>query len=64
MPKTKPKVRLSGRDGNVFSIMGAAGRALREAGYTKEEIAKYTEEATSGDYDHAIQVTMRWCDVR
>lgn len=47
-------------DGNAFSIMAHAGRALRKAGATPAEIAQYRAEATSGDYDNLLRVTMDW----
>lgn len=58
--KRKPVVQLIGMDGNAFSIMGRVTRALRGAGYTKEEIDRYTADATSGDYNHLLAVTMEW----
>jgi hypothetical protein len=58
----KPKLRLIGKDGNAFSIMGRAKNALIEAG-REEEIEEYMEEATSGDYDHLLRVTMKWFEV-
>lgn len=61
--KEKPFVQLSGEDGNVFFIMGRCRKALKRAGYTEEELARFVEEMTSGDYDHALQVAMKWCDV-
>jgi len=61
--KEKPEITLTGANGNAFNIMGIAARALRKAGYTKEEIEKYREEAMSGNYDNLLQVTMRWCNV-
>lgn len=58
----KPVVRLIGTDGNAFAIMGKVARALRQAG--KPELVKpYMEEATSGDYDHLLQITMKYVDV-
>lgn len=50
-------------DGNVFSIMGATRKALRRAGASQAELDEYTAEVTSGDYDHALQVTMRWVNL-
>ncbi len=59
----KPVVQLIGSDGNAFAIMGKVARALRLAG--KPELVKpYMEEATSGDYDHLLQVTMKYVDVQ
>lgn len=58
----KPQVRLVGEDGNAFAILGRVIRALREAGYSAEEIGRYQAEATSGDYDHLLRVTLEWVD--
>jgi hypothetical protein len=63
MPKFDVDVQLVGRDGNAFAIMGAVSKALRRAGATAEEIAKYREESTSGDYDNLLRVAMKWVRV-
>jgi hypothetical protein len=54
------QVQLSGEDGNAFAILGRTTGALRQAGLAQEEIDDYFAEATSGDYDHLLQTTMRW----
>ena len=59
---SKPKLKLVGEDGNAFSILGRAKRALIEAG-RENEIQEYMEEATAGDYDHLLRVTMEWFEV-
>ena len=46
--------------GNAFAILGRTTGALRRAGLPQEEIDDYVAEATSGDYDHLLQTTMRW----
>ena len=51
-PHTKPTVKLIGRDGNAFSIMGRVKKALIGAGADKWYIDGYVEEATAGDYDN------------
>lgn len=56
-------VQLSGTDGNAFAIIGAVRKALRSAGVTPSEVAEFTNEATSGDYDHVLQTCMRWVNV-
>ena len=56
------EVQLTGEDGNAFAIMGAVTRALRRAGYS-DKIEEYQKEATSGDYDNLLQVTMKWVTV-
>jgi hypothetical protein len=57
-------VKLVGEDGNAFAILGRVRQAMKRAGVPQDLIEKYTKEATSGDYDHLLQVTMRWVDVR
>lgn len=62
-PEFKPELELAGQDGNAFFILGRASKALRKAGADKEYIDKYTEEATRGDYDNFLSVTMGYFDV-
>ncbi|WP_319406285.1 hypothetical protein [uncultured Desulfosarcina sp.] len=62
-PETKPTVKLVGHDGNAFSIMGRVKQALKRAGADKEYIDRYLSEATSGDYDHLLVVSMGYVDV-
>ena len=57
-------VRLVGEDGNAFAILGRVTRALKQAGISHEERDEYWDEATSGDYDHLLQTTMRWVNVQ
>ena len=63
MAKYQVKVRLSGMDGNAFSIMGRVQDALRKAGATREEIDQYFAESTSGDYDNLLRVACKWVEV-
>lgn len=63
MEKQKPTVKLTGEDGNAFYILGAVSKELERNGYTQSEIDEYYEKATSGDYDHLLQVTMEWVEV-
>jgi hypothetical protein len=53
-------VQLSGRDGNAFCILGLCHQASRLAGLSDAKIDAFTEEATSGDYDHLIRTTLLW----
>jgi len=59
----KPKVRLSGTDGNAWAIMGRVNDALRKAGASKEHRDRYREESMSGDYDNLLRVAMKYADV-
>ena len=57
-------VPLAGMDGNAFSILGRVNKAMLRAKVPKEERDAYYAEATSGNYDNLIRVTMKWvnCD--
>ncbi len=59
----KPTVRLIGEDGNAFTILGKVKWALKRAGYDQAYVKKYIDEATSGDYNHLLAVTMEYVDV-
>lgn len=58
MPNEKLNLKLEGQDGNAFSLLGFFRREAEEAGWSKDEIEKTTEEAMSGDYDHLLQTLM------
>lgn len=63
MPKYPDvKVQLVGNDGNAFAILGRVRSALKRAGHA-EAVEEYTKEATSGDYDNLLAVTMDYVDV-
>ena len=62
MPKTDVIVKLIGEDGNAYSILGKVSYALKRAGY-KQEAEDYLKEATSGDYDNLLKVTMDYVEV-
>lgn len=57
------RVQMIGEDGNAFAVMGRVVAALRKAGASREATDEYTAEAMAGDYDHLLQVTMRWVEV-
>ena len=63
MTDERPTLKLIGTDGNAFAVLAKARAALKAEGYSKAEIERYTEEATAGDYDHLLRVTMEWFDV-
>lgn len=51
-------------DGNAFSVMGAATKAMKAAGASKADVDEYTKDAMSGDYNHLLRVTMEAVDLR
>ncbi len=56
------KVRLIGRDGNAFAILGRVLHAMRRAkpAVPEAEIARFLNQATKGDYDHLLQTVLEW----
>ncbi len=57
-------VQLTGKDGNVFAIIGRVSRALRNGGATHEQVEDFLKEVTSaGSYDEALVTVMRWVNV-
>ena len=62
-PPSKPTVKLIGQDGNAFSIMGNVKQALKRAGADKEYIDEYLIDATSGDYNHLLTVSMKYVNI-
>lgn len=56
-------VKLSGEDGNAFSIIGRVDRALKTAGVSSDARKEYREEATAGDYDNLLATTAGWVTV-
>ena len=57
------EVQLTGNDGNAFAIMGVVRQALKQADVSKDEVAEYTKQSMSGDYDNLLRVAMSWVTV-
>lgn len=51
-------VKQVGEDGNAFSILGRTSSAIRKV-YGADAAKEYTDEATSGDYNHLLAFTMQ-----
>jgi hypothetical protein len=46
-------------DGNAYSFLGAGRKALLQQG-RHAQVQEFTEEMTSGDYNHLIQTFLKW----
>jgi hypothetical protein len=57
------KVKLVGRDGNAFAILGAVSQAMKKAKIEKAEVDAFMKEAMSADYDNLLCVCMNWVNV-
>lgn len=52
----KPKMKLLGQDGNIFSILGRAKRLLRQNGQSKQADEMFQRVQDSGDYYKALGI--------
>jgi len=57
------KVKLTGKDGNAFTILGNVSKALRKNDVSQEEIDTFMKEAKSGDYDNLLCTCCDWVTV-
>ena len=64
-----PKAQLLGQDGNVFNLIGICNKAMKRFGRdnpdydAKEQIDLMFKEVQEGDYDNALRVMMKYCEV-
>ena len=56
-------VRLTGSDGNAFAVLGTVWTAMQYAGLPMDAVNEFTDEATSGDYNHLLATAMRYVKV-
>ena len=56
------KYCLVGVDGNAYAVMGYVKNAMKEQGFTEEEIKEYLESAKSSDYNNLLCVSMDYVD--
>jgi hypothetical protein len=61
--QTGVEVQLSGQDGNIFSIVGRAQRAMKRAGFTKEAKEMAIEVTNSHSYSEALEVIADYVEV-
>ena len=59
----KPKVKLLGKDGNAFAIIGSVDKALKVSGMPEEKRKEVQSEMMSGDYGNLLRVAMKYCEV-
>ena len=61
--QTGVKVKLVGKDGNAFAIVGTVARAMSHAKVDPAIIEAYKQEAFDGDYNHLLATTMEYVEV-
>ncbi len=57
--KKKLKLKLVGRDGNAFALLGYFKEQARKANWSREDIDEVMKEAMSGDYYNLLNVLSR-----
>ena len=58
----KPAMRLEGRDGNMFSILGRASRLLKDAGQKDQAEEMFRRVTSSGSYGEALHIISEYVD--
>lgn len=61
VPK-RPKMKLTGMDGNIFSILGRAARLLRENGQSEQAKEMADRVYQSGDYHQALSIISEYVE--
>ena len=56
------RVKLVGKDGNAFNLLGLCKREAYRAGVSDLHIMEFLDEATSGDYNHLLTTCQKWFD--
>ena len=64
METKKPKCKLSGEDGNVFTIIGRVSRALKDAGQADKAKEFQTAAMSAPSYDAVLLLCNKYVDVR
>lgn len=61
----KPACNLIGENGNIFNLMGIAGRALNENGLSDqaEEMGNRIMGGEAGSYDEAIRIIKEYVEI-
>ena len=58
----KPKMRLIGEDGNIFSILGRASKLLNRAGMKAQSEEMFRRVTASKDYNEALNIISEYVD--
>lgn len=53
------KYTLVGVDGNAFCVLGYVSQAMKDCGYSTQEVNDYIDDATSSNYSHLLSVSYK-----
>ena len=62
-PNVRVKLKLTGKDGNAFAILDVCKNAAHKARIDGDEIVRFLDEATAGDYHHLLATCKKWFNV-
>lgn len=62
--KIKPKIQVLGKHLNAFALIPLIMKALREAGYSKEDIQRFVQEASADGPAGVLRVSAKWVDLK
>ena len=62
MKKSRPKLQLIGHEGNIFSIVGDAGRLLSRNGQKQEADEMYERVFKAGSYYEALGIISEYVE--
>ncbi len=60
--RQKPEAAIIGADGNIFSVMGIASRALKRNGMAEQAKEMCDRVTASGGYDNALAIIMEYVE--
>lgn len=60
---TKPTVKLIGKNGNAFNILGLCQEAAKKSGMTASRVKRIMSEMMSGDYNNLLAVAGKYFKV-
>lgn len=58
-----PKVKLTGEDGNVFSIIGRVSKTLKRAGMSKEAKECASRSMKAESYHKVLNITQEYVQI-
>ena len=59
----KPKAKFTGKNGNVFNLIGICSAALKKAGQADKAKEMQTKILSSGSYEQALAIMAEYCEV-
>ena len=62
-PERKPKVNLTGTDGNVFALLGCCTSALKRANQHAKATELTKKVFSASSYDEALQLMTEYVEV-